>query len=129
MYTGRARSVINAALIILSAVISIQGFVISETHIKPRLSCWDIQQKICYEAHSPVRRRLLADRTRHNLDINDSMSTVIECLSHFLAATIKKRVARKAREIQKEADKRVEEKGLWRGGKKEKRKTKGREKR
>lgn len=40
-----------------------------------------------------------------------------------------KRVARKAREIQKEADKRVEEKGLWRGGKKEKRKTKGREKR
>lgn len=30
----------------------------------------------------------MADGIHHNLDINDSMSAVIEWLSHFLAATI-----------------------------------------
>lgn len=52
VYTGLTRSIINTALITVSAMISIQGFVISKTHITPCLSCWDIQQKICYKACS-----------------------------------------------------------------------------
>lgn len=51
---------------------------------------------------------LLASRTHYNLHINDSMSTVIECLSHFLAAAIQSERG-ETREIQKEEDKRVKE--------------------
>lgn len=58
---------------------------------------------------------LLANRTHHNLDINDSMSTVIECLSHFLAATIQSWWLETG-EIQEEEDKRLKEKGLWKEG-------------
>ena len=49
--TGRASSIINTALITVSSLIFIRGFVISETRIKPCLSWWDVRQKICYRAY------------------------------------------------------------------------------
>lgn len=85
VYAGLARSLINTALIIVSTMISIQGFVICETHQNVSVLLGHTTEDLLL---GKLSTSLLASRKHHNLDINDSMSKVIECLSHFLADAI-----------------------------------------
>lgn len=109
------RGSLNIALIVAYATISIRGFVVSETGIKPGLSCRDTQQKICYEAHCLLA---LATRTHYRPAINDSMNTVIECLSHFLVEAIQSKRLEWAE---------IQSKGGWNTKRKRLKGTKGRE--